>query len=446
MAVFCPLQLTSAGEVVLGIHDVAEGVAAGSIAAACGATPLPNTYCRVLQGPGEYDFAGCCGASTQIIVMPGLRDSLNLTVSYAPTSVADCKLKCALDKSCIVASPFMNEGNLFCNLWAASPCVHARLVCSGCEPSAPYVSLGSWLFPCHGVKVDQTGTCADPHAGEDHGHNMNNHLSHDALMSLSPSPNVRPQLDSNYQYLSGGIGILVYDGVNAMDVLGPFQVLSSAGLMPMLVSVSRDQNNQYKNMIITNSGLILTTDRTLANTPRLDVLVVTGGALETVMVAADPQVIQWIQSVHQNTYWTSSVCTGAWVLGAAGLLRGKRATANWYRAQDILTHFEAIPVPEERYVFDGKIVTAAGVTAGMDMALAMVQKLFSHDLNDGRDFTQLVMLDLQYDPKPPVVGGSPSKTNPGVFEGMQMMYDMIPSYYLNLNMTFAEYVIQTIPI
>ena len=274
------------------------------------------------------------------------------------------------------------------------------------------------------------------------------HLSHDALMSLSPSPNVRPQLDSNYQYLSGGIGIMIYDGVNAMDVLGPFQVLSSAGLMPFLVSVSRDQNNntQYKNTVMANSGLILTTDRTVANTPILDVLVATGGALETVMVAADPDVIQWVQSVHQNTYWTSSVCTGAWVLGAAGLLRGKRATANWYRAGELLTHFKAAPEPSKRYVFDGKIVTAAGVTAGMDMALAMVQKLFAQDLNDGRDFTQAVMLDLQYDPKPPVPGGSPRETEPRVFEGMEMMYDMIPSYYLNLNMTFSEFVMITLPI
>jgi hypothetical protein len=171
LVAICSPQLASAGGVG-GVLDITEGVAAGGVASACGVAPLPNTYCRVLQGTGEYDFAGCCGASTQIIVMPGLRDSMNLTVSYAPTSVADCKLKCALDKTCIAASPFMNEGNLFCNLWAASPCVYARLVCSGCEPSAPYVSLGSWLFPCHGVAVDQTGSCTDPHAG---GHDSHSH-------------------------------------------------------------------------------------------------------------------------------------------------------------------------------------------------------------------------------------------------------------------------------
>jgi hypothetical protein len=148
--------------------DVVEATVATSVGAKCGSARLPNTYCRVLQGPGEYDFAGCCGASTQIIVTPGLVDSMNLTVSYAPTSIEDCRLKCALHKTCIAASPFSNGGNLFCNLWAASPCVYARLVCSGCEPDAPYTSLGSWLFPCRGVNVNQVGTCSPDHSHGGH--------------------------------------------------------------------------------------------------------------------------------------------------------------------------------------------------------------------------------------------------------------------------------------
>ena len=139
------------------------------------------------------------------------------------------------------------------------------------------------------------------------------HLSHDALMSLQPSPNVRALYDSNYDYVSGGVGIMVYDGVNAMDALGPYQVFSTAGLRPMLVSVSRDPNNPntFKSDITTNSGLRLRADRTMADTPLLDILVVTGGALETVIVAQDPDVLAWIRSVDQNTHWTSSVCTGA---------------------------------------------------------------------------------------------------------------------------------------
>lgn len=260
-------------------------------------------------------------------------------------------------------------------------------------------------------------------------------------MSLVPSPDVRAKYYPNNTYMSGGIGILVYDGVNAMDALGPYQVLSTAGLRPMLVSVSRNQGtSQYKTEVTSNSGLKLTAHRTLSETPSLDILIVTGGALETAMLAQDAEVLAWIQSVDLQTYWTSSVCTGAWVLGVAGLLRGKRATANWYRARELLTHFGAVPVLDQRYVFDGKIVTAAGVTAGMDMALAMVQKLFAADLDDGKDFLQAVMLDLEYDPKPPIPGGSPSNTDPHVFEGMEMMYDMVPSWYGLGAMTFAEYV------
>jgi hypothetical protein len=89
----------------------------------------------------------------------------------------------------------------------------------------------------------------------------------------------------------------------------------------------------------------------------------------------------------------------------------------------LLTHFGAIPKPSFRYVFDGKLVTANGVTAGIDMALALVKKVFAHDHTNGEDFTQSVMLDLQYDPDPPIRGGSPENTDTYVYEGMTYMYD-----------------------
>lgn len=150
-----------------GADFLAGSLAAGALAdvklAKCAGAALPNTYCRVLQDPvGDYAFSGCCGASTQIVITPGLKDSMNLTVSMAPKSVEECKAACALDETCVVASPFKNEGRLFCNLWAASPCVYARMVCSGCHPDDPYISLGSWFFPCHGVAVDQTANCTEP--------------------------------------------------------------------------------------------------------------------------------------------------------------------------------------------------------------------------------------------------------------------------------------------
>jgi putative intracellular protease/amidase len=249
------------------------------------------------------------------------------------------------------------------------------------------------------------------------------HLSHDALMSLAPDPDIRPATDSAGQYTGGGIGILVYDGVNAMDALGPYQVFSTAGLRPMLISVSRDANENYKSVVKSNSGLDLAAHKTLPQVSNLEVLVVTGGAIETAQLATDIEVLDWIKRIHQTSVWTTSVCTGSWVLGAAGLLKGKKATSNWYRADELLQHFGANPQSRQRYVFDGKLITAAGVTAGIDMALALVKKVFHNDLTDGKDYTQSVMLDLQYDPKPPIKGGSPESSDPYVVEGMQSMYD-----------------------
>jgi len=140
-------------------------------------------------------------------------------------------------------------------------------------------------------------------------------------------------------------------------------------------------------------------------------------------MAHDTEVLNWIKDIHEKTIWTTSVCTGSWILGAAGLLQNKKATSHWYRADELISHFGATPKPGFRYLEDGKIFTASGVTAGFDMALALVKRVFSHDSRDGYNFTQAVMLDLQYDPDPPVRGGSPEKTRPSVFNAMKTMYD-----------------------
>lgn len=153
------------------------------------------------------------------------------------------------------------------------------------------------------------------------------HLTHEELMMLAPQPDIRPTFDDSSNYTSGGIGILVYDGVNAMDALGPFQVFSTAGLRPFLVSASKDASGQYKTSVTTNSGLQLTAHRTIGNTDTLEVLVVAGGALETANLAKNTEVLNWIKKIDETSIWTTSVCTGSWVLGAAGLLEGKRLLA-----------------------------------------------------------------------------------------------------------------------
>ena len=236
------------------------------------------------------------------------------------------------------------------------------------------------------------------------------HLSHEALMSLQPSPNVK---DAAY----GGVGIFVYDDMNQLDALGPMQVFSAAGLKPFLIA-------KKAGVIKASNGLQINVTKGIADVTKLGILVVPGGATGTVMQTMDTEVLDWIKAIDQTTVYTTSVCTGSWILGQAGLLMGKKATSNWYRAAEILKKYGATPKPNDRYVFDGKLVTSAGVTAGIDMSLAIIQKLYANDLNKGKDFTQAVMLDLQYDPKSPVTGGSPSKTTKSVFDGMQLMYDM----------------------
>ena len=233
-------------------------------------------------------------------------------------------------------------------------------------------------------------------------------LTHAELMMLQPQPNVKQH----------GVGIYVYNGMNAMDFLGPMQVFGAAGLKPFLIAKDTRQP------VVTSNGLSINVSRSIAEVSQLDILVVPGGTLETAAQTRDEDLLDWIRRIDRTTVYTTSVCTGAWILGAAGLLKGKQATSNWYRAAEILTKFRAIPRPGQRYVFDGKLVTSAGVTAGIDMALAIVKQLYAHDGHGGRDYTQAVMLELQYDPHPPVRGGSPAKTNRFVRGAMQEMYDM----------------------
>lgn len=236
------------------------------------------------------------------------------------------------------------------------------------------------------------------------------HLDHNALMSLQPSPNVK---DAEH----GGVGIFVYDGMNSLDALGPMQTFSAAGMKPFLIA-------KKAGSVTASNGLKIDVTKGIADVTKLGILVVSGGATFTAAQANDVEVLNWIKAIDKTTVYTASVCTGSWILGSAGLLEGKKATSNWYRADEILKKFGAIPQSKSRYVFDGKLVTSAGVTAGIDMSLAIIKKLYSKDLNNGKDFTQAVMLDLQYDPKPPVPGGSPAKTEKSVYEGMQLMYDM----------------------
>ena len=192
------------------------------------------------------------------------------------------------------------------------------------------------------------------------------------------------------------VAILLYDGMTALDAIGPYEVLQAPTLHTDVRFVARE-----KGVKRTDFGkLRLTADYTLDETPRPDILLVPGTAFPQA-VMGDPQVLEWIAEIHKTNKWTTSVCTGALGLAAAGVLRGLKATTHWL-AHDVLKQFGATPT-KERVVRDGKVFTAAGVSSGIDMALTLVAEEF------GANSAQLTQLLIEYDPQPPFDAGSPDK-------------------------------------
>lgn len=207
------------------------------------------------------------------------------------------------------------------------------------------------------------------------------------------------------------IGILLYNGYQTLDAMGPYEVLSNLmGVKVFFVA-------KEKGVINNQRGMGITVDKSIRDVNQLDILIIPGGAAETFQMTSDTAVLNWIRKIDKQSIYTASVCTGAWILGATGLLKGKNVSTNWYRASERMSIYGANYLPE-RWVKDGKYWTSAGVTAGLDMSLAIINDLY------GPRYTQGTMLNLEYDPHPPIAGGSVQKTEPLVAEMMQSMYDM----------------------
>ncbi len=208
------------------------------------------------------------------------------------------------------------------------------------------------------------------------------------------------------------IGIFVYDGFNTIDAVGPYQVLSQ--LMGTKVFMVAKQKGFVRNQ----TGLKIQIDTSIQEVKQLDILLIPGGAKETFLMTLDTAVLNWIKAIDKTSTYTTSVCTGAWILGATNLLQNRNATTNWYRAEEMLNRYGA-HFKQERWVRDGKYWTSAGVTAGLDMSLAIVNEIM------GEKYTKAVMLDLEYDPHPPYASGSVINTEPIVVDMMREMYDMV---------------------
>lgn len=189
--------------------------------------------------------------------------------------------------------------------------------------------------------------------------------------------------------------ILLYDGFTALDAVGPYEVLSR--LPGNRVSFVAAEAGPVRT---DNRMLTVHAERSLQELPAPEIILVPGGPGEVAARAGGPA-LDWLRAAHETSTWTTSVCTGSLILAAAGLLAGKRATGHWL-AMEKLAELGATAVPE-RVVFDGKIVSAAGVSAGIDMALTLAARIA------GEEVAQAIQLGIEYDPQPPFDAGSPTK-------------------------------------
>ena len=194
------------------------------------------------------------------------------------------------------------------------------------------------------------------------------------------------------------VGLVLYPQFTALDIVGPFQTLVDVpGLDVFFVAAQ-------KGPVVDHSGkFALEATHSFDEVDSLDVVVVPGGFADRDI---DPtnNVVQFIKKIHPTTTWTTSVCTGSIFLAHAGILNGLTATTHW-ASYDRLQDLGAIPT-EQRVIKQGKIITAAGVSAGIDMGLVLVAAL------EGEDMAKLIQLAIEYDPQPPFDSGAPSKVTP----------------------------------
>jgi cyclohexyl-isocyanide hydratase len=200
------------------------------------------------------------------------------------------------------------------------------------------------------------------------------------------------------------IGILVFPGVQQLDLTGPYEVFASLPETKVhLIWKDRAPVNSA-------TGLVLLPTTTFGECPKLDVICVPGGGGVNALLQ-DAIVLDFLRAQAKQARYVTSVCTGSLVLGAAGLLKGRKATTHWF-AHDFLERFGATPV-HGRVVRDGNLITAGGVTAGIDFGLAVVAELV------GRSEAEAIQLGLEYAPAPPFTAGTPEEAPSAVLAAVK---------------------------
>ena len=191
------------------------------------------------------------------------------------------------------------------------------------------------------------------------------------------------------------IAIPLYDGFTALDAIGPYEVLSRLPGASFVFVAEQPGPKRTDNDL-----LAITAPHGLEDATEPDVIVVPGGPYSR-DIGAQAGLIEWIRAVHPHTTWTTSVCTGSLLLGEAGVLDGLEATTHWLE-RETLRRYGATP-SADRVVEQGKVITAAGVSAGIDMALTLAARIA------GDDVAQALQLVIEYDPQPPFASGSPER-------------------------------------
>jgi len=199
------------------------------------------------------------------------------------------------------------------------------------------------------------------------------------------------------------IAIGLYEAFTALDFVGPYQVLTNLPGAEVVLCAAEPGR------VSDDNGLLhLDVQASFADVPTPDLLLVPGAFVTRKLASEGHPIVDWIRAAHETTEWTTSVCTGALLLGAAGILEGLPATTHW-SAYDELARYGAKPT-EQRVVIEGKIATAAGVSAGIDLALTLVDRL------QGPEVAQAIQLGIEYDPQPPFDSGAPSKAPKEILE------------------------------
>jgi putative intracellular protease/amidase len=198
------------------------------------------------------------------------------------------------------------------------------------------------------------------------------------------------------------IAIPIYDRFTALDAVGPYEVLSRLpGATVHFIAAERGMKRTETEMLGLNA------DATLDELTEPDVFVIPGG-YGTRALLEDEQILGWVRHAHEHSEWTTSVCTGSLLLAAAGILDGVEATTHWLE-YDLLERLGARPTGR-RVVRQGKVITAAGVSSGIDMALVLAAEIA------GPEVAQAIQLGIEYDPEPPFDSGSPAKADPQIVE------------------------------